>query len=121
MRLGAYEDTTLLIEEADRLPSPDASDVYADMIRRGRHAGVNMILVAPRPVDFHIDVRSQATDIYSFFYIEPNDLKWLRGANGDLERVVRTLPAKYKYARYIKATGQVITAASKKRGGEFEK
>lgn len=119
--IGQIEPITLAIEEADLMPSPEELPIYGHMIRRGRHFGVHMILAAPRPVDIDIDVRSQATEIYSFSFIEPQDLKWLRGANAQLEAAVRELPAKYKYAHYIKEKQAVEFGYSKKRGGEYEK
>jgi hypothetical protein len=120
-QLGQIEPVTLVIEEADRMPRPDDLEIYGDLIARGRHYGVHMIMAAPRPVDFNIDVRSQATEIYSFLFIEPQDLKWLRGANGALEAQVRELPAKYEYARFVKSSGDVVRGFTHKRGGDYER
>jgi hypothetical protein len=95
MAFGA-KDCTLVIEEcALMFPRGADLDEWAKrLVFMGRHARVNLLLVAQRAVKIPLDVRSQATRIISFRQIDPNDLKALEEVmgNGMDGEEIRALP-----------------------------
>ena len=74
---------TLVIEEADRMPDPQDSFEYQEIIVRGRHAGVSIMALGLYPYLLPPMLRRQATAIYSFRQHEPQDIDWLRKVMGD--------------------------------------
>lgn len=74
-------DTLLVLEEGDRF---DATlDEYREVIFRGRHYGVHILIISLHPRAIPTDLRRQATKIISFRQIFPDDLDWLAEMMGD--------------------------------------
>lgn len=78
----------LVLEEADRLPSPSDCTAYDEIITRGRHYGVSILAAALHPYKLPADLRRQATRIITFRQHEPRDLAWLSDVMGpDVDRL----------------------------------
>lgn len=75
--LGRPEEITLVLEECDRFPTAESAAGFEELIQRGRHYGVNMLCLTTHPYAVDIDLRRQATEIFSFRQHEPADIKWL--------------------------------------------
>lgn len=75
--IGLAEELTLVLEECDRFPTPESAAGFEELIQRGRHYGVHMLCLTTHPYAVDIDLRRQATEIYSFRQHEPADIKWL--------------------------------------------
>lgn len=94
---GAYAigDCTLVIEEA-ALVFPRGADLdkwAKRLVFMGRHARVNLVLVAQRAVKIPLDVRSQATRIITFRQTEPDDVSALCDRIGkEHYETISTLP-----------------------------
>lgn len=75
---------TLVIEEAQRvLPSrSQMPEAFEDVIFRGRHRAVNVVLVAQRASSVNINVRSQYSRIVTFNQSERADVQWLEDVSG---------------------------------------
>lgn len=113
--LGKPEEITLVLEECDRFPTPDSAALFEDIIQRGRHYGVNMICLTTHPYAVDIDLRRQATEIYSFRQHEPADIKWL----GQImpAHVVGSIIGlgDYEYIRWNAKTGLVAQKKTEKK------
>jgi hypothetical protein len=76
----------LVIDESQRalpgsgFPLPDA---FLDVLYRGRHRNVNVLLIAQRASTINIAARSQWTRIISFRQTETQDTKWIEGQAGE--------------------------------------
>ena len=64
----------LVIDEADAL---DYGVEFEELVTRGRHYGVSMMLIALHPRLLSTDIRRQATEIISFRQIFPDDIDYL--------------------------------------------
>ncbi len=84
----------LVIEEAQLiLPAgKEPSREFLEVIYRGRHQGVSVLLVAQRPTTVHIAARSQRSHLITFKQVERADVQWLESVAtfphsvSDLER-----------------------------------
>lgn len=81
----AAGNCTLVIEEAEGVmpasqQKPPAS--FRDIIYRGRHEGVSVVLIAQRPSSVHISGRSQWNRIVTFRQTEPADVAWIESVCG---------------------------------------
>ena len=78
----------ILIEEIDLFDQED--EAFSDLVFRGRHSGVSMLVVTQRPYRCSIHFRSQMSELISFQQTEPRDIKWLKDIS-DSAIVVRDL------------------------------
>jgi hypothetical protein len=74
----------LVIEEAHFImPSHEMPpQEFKDVIYRGRHQEVSVLLVAQRPTTVHISARSQWSDLITFQQTERADVQWLESVTG---------------------------------------
>ena len=71
-------DILLVIEETEIYLNPrNPNRDLVEYIRYGRHYDVSLLCVARRSMEFNIDLRAQASSIYSFRQIEERDLQVL--------------------------------------------
>jgi len=86
-------DTTLLIEESDRLSPPRANPPYDWAVSRGRHDGTSLIVTSLTPFRTPPELRRQADVVVSFRLTEPSDLDYLAQLTtpGDA-KIIRNLP-----------------------------
>lgn len=77
-------NTTLIIEEAQKIipPKTPLPPEFFEVIMRGRHSQVNVVLVCQRISSVSIDARSQFTKIICFRQTEKRDLQWIDDATG---------------------------------------
>ena len=86
-RLG---NCTLIIEEADLYCNPQfIPSSLANLLKRGRHRGIDMVFITRRPAEINRLISAQTNTIISFYQNEPRDLKWLDiwAGDGSGERV----------------------------------
>lgn len=92
---GEYDETALVVDEADRIPNPKQLRSYKSIIIRGRHYGGKLFVpIALFPYLMPRELRSQATEVFCFAQHELNDLKYLRTFFGDKTEI---LPKLKKY------------------------
>ncbi len=75
----------LVIDEAQR-SLPGRQDLPAsilDVIYRGRHPVVSLVIIAQRPSTVNIAARSQWTRIITFRQTEALDCRWIEGVSGE--------------------------------------
>lgn len=105
LELGNAEAVTLVLEECDRFPTPECKTQFQEVMQRGRHYGVNVLALTTFPYSVDVDLRRQATEIYSFRQHEPRDLKWLSDVMaGDILDEIQGLQD-YEYIRWQAKTG----------------
>ena len=74
----------LVIEEAQLImpAGPEPSREFLDVIYRGRHQEVSVLLVSQRPTTVHIAARSQWSHLITFKQMERADVQWLEATTG---------------------------------------
>ena len=75
----------LVIEEAQRVLPDSRHELpteFTDIIYRGRHTYVNVVIIAQRASTVHIAARSQWTRLISFNQSESADCNWIEGQVG---------------------------------------
>ncbi len=115
--------------EIDLLAPPHAGidRRIRNLLQRGRHHGVSLLLGTQRPRDVHRVVTSQADAIALFRQHEPRDLEYVASSlSSALVDVVRELP-RYHYVLYVPlagtahvvdATGRTVRAMNAYTGEE---
>jgi DNA helicase HerA-like ATPase len=81
----AAGNCTLVIEEAQRVLPPSRTsppDSFLNVVYRGRHPRVSLLLVSQRPTTVHIAARSQWNRIICFRQTEPADVDWITNVSG---------------------------------------
>jgi len=81
----AAGNCTLVIEEAEGVMPQSQQrppNSFRDIVYRGRHERVSILLIAQRPSSVHISARSQWNRIISFRQTEPADVSWLESVCG---------------------------------------
>jgi hypothetical protein len=81
----AAGNCTLVIEEAEGVMPQSQQrppNAFRDIVYRGRHERVSVVLIAQRPSSVHISARSQWNRIISFRQTEPADVNWLESVCG---------------------------------------
>ena len=105
--LGNAEEMTLVLEECDRFPTPESALYFEELVQRGRHFGVHLLGLTTHPYAVDIDLRRQATEIYTFRQHEPADLKWLSAVmNPEILDQVTAL-GDYEYLKWSARTGSI--------------
>jgi hypothetical protein len=86
-------DILLVIEETEIYLNPrNPNRSIIEHIRYGRHWNVSLLCVARRSMEFNIDLRAQASSIYSFRQIEERDLQVLNEYGFNVEQVRNLKP-----------------------------
>ena len=77
----------VIVDEADQwLPLNGKPDpALIDMIRRGRHYGLTMLLMTQRPASLSYDARALADKLFIFSLTSEADLRWCEGLDSDLK------------------------------------
>lgn len=83
LTVGEQKPIWLVLEEAQGIESPKSFELYSMVINRGRHHGINMIVISTRPALLPIDYRAQATRVIAFRQHEPADIDYLSNIIGD--------------------------------------
>lgn len=83
---------SLWLEEADRFGDPKQVRDYNEVVTRGRHYGVSLVVIATNPVRIPTEVRRQATRIISFRQFHPADVAALAEIMGPAAEEVPRLP-----------------------------
>jgi hypothetical protein len=89
----------LVVEETQRILPASRKELpapFLDLIYRGRHKRVSLLMISQRPSTVHIAARSQWTRIITFNQTEPADIGWIQSASGfDVDPA--TLPPSWYY------------------------
>lgn len=105
--IGNAEEMTLVLEECDRFPTAESAPAFEELVQRGRHYGVHLLGLTTHPYAVNIDLRRQATEIYTFRQHEPNDLRWLAAVmTPDALDAVQRL-GDYEFIRWTAKTGAI--------------
>jgi hypothetical protein len=94
---------TLFVEEANTVipPHEQLAPVVKDLLLRGRHKEISLVLISQRFTHLNINARSQFTRLITFHQHSEQDVKALERETGhELGDVVRTL----KPGEYIEVT-----------------
>jgi len=107
LELGNAEAVTLVLEECDRLPTPECQDKFSEVVQRGRHWGTHILGLTTFPYAVNADLRRQATEIYTFRQHEPRDLRWFSEVMaGDTLQEIANL-GEYEYLRWQSKDGSI--------------
>jgi hypothetical protein len=102
-----WAPATFVMDEVDLIcggPNSWKSPTARDIVRRGRHFGVSMIVNGQRFVNCHTDILSLADHISVFFMNHYRDLQVIRDWMGrEYEKEVQSL-GQYEFVTYPKAT-----------------
>jgi superfamily II DNA or RNA helicase len=111
--IGNAEEMTLVLEECDRFPTPESALYFEELVQRGRHFGVHLLGLTTHPYAVDIDLRRQATEIFTFRQHEPADLKWLSAVmTPEALDQVMTL-GDYEYIQWTARTGAIVKGKTK--------
>lgn len=95
------KDLSLVVEELDiYCQNGKTCDEFFEIIRRGRHHGIELIGVSQRPHGFGRDVTSQTKEFYIFSTNEPKDIQYFKEYFG--EYIVDQIGKLQQY-EYVKA------------------
>ncbi len=75
----------LIVEETQRVLPASRKELpasFLDLIYRGRHKRVSLLMISQRPSTIHIAARSQWTRIITFNQTEPADIDWIQDTSG---------------------------------------
>jgi len=77
---------TLVVEETQRIlpPRVDVPESFSDLIYRGRHYGVSVVMVSQRPMTVNLVARSQWTQLITFRQVETSDVRWIQQVTGSV-------------------------------------
>lgn len=114
IELGQPEEITLVLEECDRFPTPACQETFSDITERGRHYGVHVLGLATHPCGVDIDLRRQATEIYSFRQHEPADIKWMAAfmPSSAMEQIAAL--GDYEFVKWNALTGEISKGKTRK-------
>lgn len=116
VEVGNEEAITLVLEECDRFPTPASAALFDEIVQRGRHYGVNLLALTTFPYAVNIDLRRQATEIFTFRQHEPADIKWLSAVMpGEAISQVQQL-GDYEYLRWNAKNGEIEKGKTVKGG-----
>jgi len=87
---------------------------FDEIVKRGRHQNLNLIVATRRPHEIPPIIRSQVTNLITFRHIEPRDLQYLREIIDLPEEEISQLP-KYHYVRWNVDQGITKGSVKKKR------
>ena len=88
-----HKRIVVLIEEADLYANPHSIPrAFKNLVARGRHRKIGMILITRRIASMHKYPCSQAKHFFIFRTILPNDIKYLKEFIGDKAEELPNLP-----------------------------
>lgn len=99
----------VIVDEVDLYCSPSyASDALKDLLRRGRHYGVDQVYLTRAPSELHRDITRQADGEVYFSLSETLDLDWVAKRCGRpfADRVRNLLPHKFLAREVDQAPGE---------------
>ena len=84
--VGRY--SLVIVDEADQwLPlAGNPHPTLIELIRRGRHFGLTVILMTQRPASLSYDARALADKLFLFSLTSESDLKWSEGLDSELKK-----------------------------------
>tara|TARA_Y100000310_G_scaffold330469_1_gene402161 strand:+ start:621 stop:1268 length:648 start_codon:yes stop_codon:yes gene_type:complete len=81
-------NVSVVAEEVDfYYPATNPNVNFVELVKYGRHYGINIIGITRRPFECSNFLRSQADLIVSFRQHEPRDIEWLMKRSPDFEKV----------------------------------
>ena len=84
--VGTY--SLVIVDEADQwMPlQGNPHPTLIELVRRGRHFGLTVILMTQRPASLSYDARALADKLFIFSLTSESDLKWCEGLDGELKK-----------------------------------
>jgi len=77
--INRLNDIMFVVDEIDYFcSSRSIPKQFDEIVKRGRHQGLNLIVATRRPHEIPIIIRSQMTSLITFRQIERNDLQYLK-------------------------------------------
>ena len=77
--INRLNDIMFVVDEIDYFcSSHNIPKQFDEIVKRGRHQGLNLIVATRRPHEIPIIIRSQMTSLITFRQIERNDLQYLK-------------------------------------------
>jgi len=77
--INRLNDIMFVVDEIDYFCTTHAvPKQFDEIVKRGRHQGLNLIVATRRPHEIPIIIRSQMTSLITFRQIERNDLQYLK-------------------------------------------
>lgn len=98
--VNVAKDLYFVVDEVDKyIQATSCPAFFNNLIQRGRHIGVSLIVTTRRHVETSRHLTAQADIIYSFNQVEPNDIKYLKTIMGGMAEKISTLPP-YHFIKY---------------------
>lgn len=109
--INKLNDIMFVVDELDYFCSANyIPKEFSEIIKRGRHQNLNILIATRRPHEIPRLVTSQLTDFITFRQIEPRDLNYIKDAVGiDAEEIQNLKDFHYlKWSNGIIEKGEVI-------------
>lgn len=89
----AIEHICLIVEEVDAYATPASlpGDLRA-LLKRGRHAGVDLIFISRRPAEINRLITAQSRRFVCFRMAEPSDIRYMKSVIGEAAEELPALP-----------------------------
>jgi len=99
--INRYEDILFVVDELDYFCNASYSPrQFSEIIKRGRHQGIGLMVATRRPHEIPRLVTSQVTEFIAFRHLEPRDINYIREICSIEEDDVKSLK-NYEYIRWI--------------------
>lgn len=90
--INKLNDILFVVDELDYFCSANyIPNAFSEIIKRGRHQNLNVIIATRRPHEIPRLVTSQLTEFITFRHIEPRDLTYIKDAIGIEPENIQTL------------------------------
>lgn len=109
--INIAKDLYFVVDEIDKYVQANwCPAFFNNLIQRGRHIGISLIVTTRRHVETSRHLTAQADVLYLFNQVEPNDIKYLRTLIGDMAQNIPSLPPRHfiKYENGIATTHEPI-------------
>jgi hypothetical protein len=120
--VNRLKDVTLVVDEIDYFCSTHSiPKQFDEIVKRGRHQALQLIVATRRPHEIPPIIRSQVSQLITFRHIEPRDLEYLRSIIEIPEEEISKLP-EFHYVKWSVKGGlsQGVVEKPKKKKVEKE-
>jgi len=98
--VNRLKDVTLVVDEIDYFCSTHSiPKQFDEIVKRGRHQALQLIVATRRPHEIPPIIRSQVSQLITFRHIEPRDLEYLRSIIEIPEEEISKLP-EFHYVKW---------------------
>jgi len=116
--INRLKDIMFVVDEIDYFCSSHSiPKQFDEIVKRGRHQGLNLIVATRRPHEIPIIIRSQVTCLVTFKHIEPRDIQYLKELIDLPEEEISGL-LKFNYIKWTPEEGISKGKVEKPKGAD---